>query len=149
MRRLFRHSFAPAIVATLGFAGAASAWSDNSYASFRISDAEGDRYLSAAWQTCLDRAVSTADMRDCSAREYVRLDRRLNQVYRATMARLTPPARIRLRDAQRAWLRVRFDDCERDLQQNGTGGTADLLNNDGCIQREVIRRIAWLERYRG
>ncbi|MDQ8756779.1 lysozyme inhibitor LprI family protein [Sphingosinicella sp. LHD-64] len=128
-----------------GLAGAAVASSDSGYAGFRISDAEADRYLSRAWTVCIDRAVSTVDMRDCSSQEYTRLDRRLNQVYRDRMTRLAAPARIRLRDAQRAWLRVRFDHC----REGGTGGTADLLNTDGCVQREVIRRIAWLERYRG
>lgn len=150
MRRLFRLSvrFGAAFLSPLVLANAAHAWSDSSYASFRIGDADAERYLSRAWRTCIDDAVSTADMRDCSSREYVRLDRRLNQVYRTRMTRLPAPARIRLRDAQRAWLRVRFDHCERQLQRDGTGGTADLLNNDGCIQREIIRRVAWLERYR-
>lgn len=146
MRRLFRHNAAFGFAAALlGLSGAALAWSDNNYAGFRISESDADRYLSRAWQVCIDGAVSTVDMRDCSAAEYRRLDRRLNQVYRDRMTRLAAPARIRLRDAQRGWLRVRFDHCS----DGATGGTADLLNSDGCVQREVIRRIAWLERYRG
>lgn len=146
MEHRFRHSIGRGCMAAalIGLAGAAIASSGSGYAGFRIGDAEANRYLSRAWQACIDRAVSTADMRDCSSQEYGRLDRRLNQVYRNRMTRLAPPARIRLRDAQRAWLGVRFDHCT----PGGTGGTADLLNADGCVQREVIRRIAWLERYR-
>lgn len=126
---------------------AAPAVAQSSYAAFRLSDVQEEGYLSAAGSACLNAAIATSDMRDCSAAEYDRLDGRLNRAYGAAMARRGPAARAALRGEQRAWLRTRWAACRR-AQLQGSGGTADLLNYDGCIQSELIRRIAWLERRR-
>lgn len=114
------------------------------YAGFRLSGLQEERYVSSAFAACADASGGvTSELRDCSAQEYRRLDGRLNRAYGAAMARRGPAARVALRNDQRAWLRTRWRRCAR---LRPTGGTADLLNRDGCVQSELIRRIAWLER---
>lgn len=64
---------------------------------------------SPAFRQCVrDSGGVTAAMRTCMADEYRRLDKVLNAAYRGALRRLqNDAARVRLRDAQRAWLKDR------------------------------------------
>jgi uncharacterized protein YecT (DUF1311 family) len=133
-------------ILVLGSASAAGA--TQPYERFRISDAEFQRVTSAEYRRCMDTSGGvTSNMRDCSETESLRLDARLNAVYRDAMSRLpTPAARNRLRALERRWVATRYRDCERNARSE-RGGTLWLIMMDGCGLDEDVRRIAWLERY--
>lgn len=128
-------------------AGPAAAGTQVSYAGFRLPDHALDRMLSPEYSRCMDGSGAvTAGMRGCAASEMARFDLRLNAAYRAAMARLpSAAARLRLRDAGRAWLRTRWNECRRVAGQED--GEMALLVLDSCQLEEMARRIAWLERY--
>ena len=67
-------------------------------------------------------AVTTADMRKCSANRYQAAQRALNEVYAGLMHKMDGGQRIKLRTAQRAWLRFRDAEADfvADTQRGGT-----------------------------
>ena len=139
---------ATTIAAALAIAAAASpASATGSYERFRVGDAEWERLTSREFDRCMDASGGvTLNMRECSSVEYGRLDRRLNAVYRTAMARLPDrAARHRLRALERRWLVARQEQCDRVFTR--FGGTIEFLDYDACALDELVRRIAWLERY--
>jgi len=107
--------------------------------------------LSPALGECIKSSGGvTVAMRDYMAQEYERLDRRLNETWRTTMARMPgDQARSRLRQLQREWIKTRRAECDEQVAQSGTGGgTADLLVYDNCQLEGIARRLVWLEVYR-
>lgn len=105
--------------------------------------------FSPAFSQCISLSVGvTIAMRNCSAQEYARLDRKLNATWRSTMSRIpNEAARFRLRQIQREWIKTRWAECDKQVAQSG-GGTADLLIDDDCQLRVIAQRISWLETYR-
>lgn len=117
------------------------------YTSFKISDADFERVTSHEYRECLDKSGGvTASMRNCSSTEFTRLDRELNIAYRDAMARLDPHGKAKLRNAERIWLKVRWQGCERQAAEE-EGGTLALLILDSCVILEMTRRVVWLQRY--
>jgi len=117
------------------------------YPSFKITDAQVARVLSIEFRQCVDRSGGvTSSMRDCGTKEFARLDRALNIAYRNAMAQLNASGKAKLRYAERRWLKTRWSECDLEAA-SGDGGTAALLNEDGCGMSEMARRITWLQRY--
>lgn len=117
------------------------------YSSFRASDADFERVVSVEYKKCEGEAAGvTAEMRDCSAAEFDRLDAQLNDEYREAMLRSRPSERAMLRQLQRRWLATRWRECDLAMAKE-EGGTLALLIGDGCRLTEMARRILWLERY--
>ena len=107
--------------------------------------------LSPAFGECIKSSGGvTAAMRDCTAQEYQRLDQKLNETWRMTMARMPDDrSRSALRQLQREWIKTRWAECDEQLALSGSGGgTADLLVYDNCQLGVTARRISWLETYR-
>lgn len=119
-------------------------------ASGRTATAVEARY-SAAYRTCLatgDAARGvTSGLLDCSGAEIDRQDARLNQTYRAVMARLGPRGRTKLRASERAWIGERDRGCRR-TSGLADGGTLASVMYSACILDRTIERTMWLERYR-
>ena len=136
------------LFAVIPLALAAPARADVPYERFQMSDSDRERLRHAGYDRCLDESETiTRLIFDCSIAELERLDARLNSVYRATMSRLpTRSARLRLRNLERRWLAVRWQECERVSEVN-EGGTLPQIMFDFCAVDEVSGRIAWLERY--
>lgn len=101
--------------------------------------------LSDDFRRCIRRSGGvTANMQDCMAAEYARLDRQLNVAYTRAMGELTTnQARKDLRGLQRGWLRERWSSCRVDMERAGGGSAGDLIYGD-CQLREIARRILWL-----
>jgi uncharacterized protein YecT (DUF1311 family) len=118
------------------------------YARFRPNEAQLRSIAEPAYAGCIDRSGGvTANMRDCNAQEFKRLDALLNQEYRSALARLpSARSRLRLRKTQRAWLGTRWRECDRRVDEEG--GTLAMLVGDACALAELSGRVLWLRAYR-
>lgn len=106
--------------------------------------------LSSDFDKCISASGGvTTVMRDCAAQEYVRIDRKLNTAWRATMSRMPDDeARFRLRQLQREWIKTRWVECDEQVARSGmAGGAGGLLIHDTCKLGVIARRISWLEAY--
>lgn len=73
-------------------------------------------------------------------------DRALNTQYSATMARLSAPTRLLLRDAQRSWISFRDQQCK--FESSGVrGGSAYTMVYAGCLKRMSDERTRQLRSY--
>ncbi|MES2819271.1 MAG: lysozyme inhibitor LprI family protein [Pseudomonadota bacterium] len=104
--------------------------------------AEDDGYT-AAYAPCMDAAVSTQDIVECTDEETLKQDGRLNRGYKAALQGFSDEQQPRLRDAQRLWVKYRDANCE--LYANLTGGTIDLINSASCVLDMTKTRAAELE----
>jgi uncharacterized protein YecT (DUF1311 family) len=108
------------------------------------------RSLSAseAIERCDKAGGGNMEMGACVAEILDREDLRLNRAYQASMARLPPPQRASLRNAQRRWIRDRDAECAKeggDFAQAGiyvtmchvrlTEARADELERNGRRSR--------------
>ena len=72
-------------------------------------------------------------------------DAALNGRYAAAMARLSPPSRVLLRDAQRSWIGFRDRQCA--FEASGVeGGSAYPMVYAGCLARVTADRTRTLRR---
>lgn len=121
-----------------------------SYADFRLSAAEREARLSPDYQSCMERAAGTGEMRRCWAAEHRRLTALMEGALRNAVGRLShPAARERLRADQAGWQQRRQAHCQRALRESGdAGGSMGLIVLDGCALGELVRRTMWLEQHR-
>jgi uncharacterized protein YecT (DUF1311 family) len=132
-------------LALLTLPGPADAAQDRPYGQFHPSQATVSARMSSGFGACMGQTKGvTANMQDCLASEYTRLDRALNATYASVMRRRGDKGAADLRQHQRVWLKVRWDGCREDMEKAG-GGSAGILVFSDCQLREVVRRILWLE----
>jgi uncharacterized protein YecT (DUF1311 family) len=97
-------------------------------------------------QSC-DAATSQAAMTACGAAAAKKSDARLNATYMAVMARLSPAGKLRMRDAQRAWLAFRDKQCL--FESNGVdGGSIAPMVAQSCAMSVTDDRVKALSRFR-
>ncbi len=90
-------------------------------------------------------AQSQTGMNASAAQAARDADRALNTQYTATMNRLSPPSRTLLRDAQRAWITFRDQQCR--YEASGVrGGSAFPMVQSGCLARLSTERTRDLRR---
>jgi uncharacterized protein YecT (DUF1311 family) len=122
-----------------------------SYAQFELPEADVEARLSPQYQSCMERAQGTGEMRLCSTAEQRRLTPLMESAFRNAIGRNSNPAvRERLRAEQAAWFqRGRQAHCQRELRESGEeGGSMGLLVLDSCALNELVRRTIWLEQHR-
>lgn len=109
-----------------------------------------DNY-SAAYDACVEKSGGvTFDMVECSNAELSRQDSRLNRAYKSAMSVLTEERKVRLREAQRLWIKFRDADCG--IYYNLSGGTMDMINGSGCelsMTQERADALEWIARNGG
>jgi uncharacterized protein YecT (DUF1311 family) len=88
----------------------------------------------SAYDACMAKAVSTADMSMCQTAEVHRLDARLAAVLAKAIAALPADQAAKLRGSQRLWLRFRQSDCQV-FYGNATGTIATIDGGDCMISR--------------
>lgn len=112
--------------------------------------AQAQRYdLRPSFSICLDNAEGRDGViLECIDVEAAYQDGLLNQAYRRTMERLTPPQRIVLRNSQRQWLAHRWDRCIRENGDPAEGGTMERWLVAMCGLYEMIERTEWIANYR-
>ena len=106
-----------------------------------------ERRYSAVFGVCQKSAVTTHENEGCFIKEFARQDRKLNQVWRATLKRLVPNKRPLLVTAQRQWVSRRDPFC-RSKAKEFTGGTIAPVIYVSCRVEQTIRRTIWLEALR-
>lgn len=118
------------------------------YDNFKPNEAAYVKISGTLLENCLNQSDGvTIDMRNCHAAQYKRLDARLNREYQAALRRLgTAGQRRELREAQRRWLKARWNACYEEAKEE-MGGTLWLIIVDSCANEEMVRRTAWLNQY--
>ena len=74
-----------------------------------------------------DEARTQADMTMCAAMAYARADTALNQTYRQVLDGIDSARKETLREAQRAWIRMRDADCELENAEFEGGSIHPML----------------------
>jgi uncharacterized protein YecT (DUF1311 family) len=107
---------------------------------------ERDTCVGSLADACLDKGddPSTYGMADCSKREYLVWDERLNETYRRMMAELERDQQRELRDLQRAWIAFSDKKCSfyRVMQPQGS---IIIPIASYCAMKETGRQAVFLE----
>jgi uncharacterized protein YecT (DUF1311 family) len=96
------------------------------------------------FQSCYDHAANNHALIRCADMEYRHYDRLLNQNYRLLMQALPPREQVRLREAQRAWIRFRDLECDFEGYEM-RGGSGEPLLVLGCKAELTKRRVRELK----
>ena len=96
---------------------------------------------------CQNHAQITSDIAACFEAEFRRQDARLNQAWKATLARLPTTVHASLLAAQRRWVAERDPFCRND-SDGFAGGTIAPVVYVSCRVELTIRRTIWLENLR-
>ena len=92
------------------------------------------------------RAVTTGIL-DCNRAEIDRQDVRLNAAYRKAMSRLGPARKARLRALERAWIKHRERNCDKQAEPQA-GGSLYMIIHTACFLAATSERADYLEAYR-
>ena len=99
-----------------------------------------------AQQINCDRPQGDAQVRTCIWLRYEASDKRLNEVYKQLVAKLSREERSILAEAQLGWIKLRDKTCEFEVYQSRGGtGYGGFLNE--CLDRMTKQRLAELENY--
>ncbi|MEG4014591.1 MULTISPECIES: lysozyme inhibitor LprI family protein [unclassified Microcoleus] len=99
-----------------------------------------------AQQINCDRPQGDVEARTCIRFRYEASDKRLNEVYKQLVAKLSPEERSILAEAQLGWIQLRDKTCEFEVYKNRGGtGYGGFLNE--CLDRMTKARTAELEQY--
>lgn len=90
----------------------------------------------------------TSGLMDCSSAEIDRQDTRLNEAYKVVMMRFNPSQKSVLRASERAWIGERNARCFRASASEQGGSLAGVIYSN-CVLDETIKRLIWLETYKG
>lgn len=90
-------------------------------------------------------AQSQSALNATAAQNLQRADRALNAQYTATAGQLSTPSRTLLRDAQRAWITFRDQQCRYESSAV-RGGSAFAMVQSDCLARLTVERTADLRR---
>jgi uncharacterized protein YecT (DUF1311 family) len=106
-----------------------------------------DRLDTPTYKKCMEGSGGvTVAMRECIADEQVLQDKMLNDTYKVVMGRMVNNAqRIRMRDAEREWLKRTKKKCDAAGAAVGNG-TAGPLVIDDCWLSETETRTFYLRK---
>lgn len=107
--------------------------------------AQSGRSVMAQQINC-DRPQGDVQVRACIRFRYEAADKRLNEVYKQLIAKLSKEEKALLSEAQLGWIKVRDNTCEFEVYRNrGGSGFQGFLNE--CLERATKQRTAELEKY--
>ena len=95
--------------------------------------------MSACLLASVATAQSQAEMNQAADQSLRKADQALNDQYSATMDALSPPSRVLLRDAQRAWIGFRDQQCRYEASAVGEGSAYPMIVYM-CRERLTIER---------
>lgn len=98
----------------------------------------------AAVESCQD-PQTTAEMRDCAAADYQRVDRELNDVYQKLLKVLDDEGQHKLRESQRAWVKYRDANAEL-IADSSRGGTLEPLTRVSAMTQMTQERVGELRK---
>ena len=107
--------------------------------------AQSGRSVMAQQINC-DRPQGDVQVRACIRFRYEAADKRLNEVYKQLIAKLSKEEKALLSEAQLGWIKQRDNTCEFEVYRNrGGSGFQGFLNE--CLERATKQRTAELEKY--
>ena len=107
--------------------------------------AQSGRSVMAQQLNC-DRPQGDVQVRACIRFRYEAADKRLNEVYKQLIAKLSKEEKALLSEAQLGWIKQRDNTCEFEVYRNrGGSGFQGFLNE--CLERATKQRTAELEKY--
>lgn len=86
---------------------------------------------------------SNAEARECLGVEFQKADKKLNETYKATMARLSPAGREALKVQERQWIKTRDKQCN-----DGDGGSDAAVMEASCRVDATKKRIPEIDAFR-
>lgn len=105
--------------------------------------ADGSARYSKAFTICMDGSGGvTVDMVECMGAELTRQDAKLNAEYKVLMKGLSTERKTQLRNAQRAWITYRDENCA--FYYDPDGGTMARLDANMCMLRMTAERASEL-----
>ena len=94
-----------------------------------------------AQQLNCDRPQGDVQVRACIRLRYEASDKRLNEVYKQLIAKLSSEERSLLAEAQLGWIKLRDNNCEFETYRSRSGtGHSGFLNE--CLDRMTKARTA-------
>jgi len=96
--------------------------------------------LFTEYKACMDKAGGvTVEMKDCISAELSKQDNRLNTVYKQKISSLPENQKTSLRNAQRAWIKLRDSECKSQSKEEEGGTLEGILYGDCVLQKTAIR----------
>lgn len=80
------------------------------------------------------------DMNYCADQDFRASDAKLDDTYKALLAKLSEPEKTQIKDAQRAWLSYRDAECKFTIRQN-KGGSIYPMMWSGCLTEKTNARV--------
>ncbi len=99
-----------------------------------------------AQQINCDRPQGDVEARTCIRLRYEAEDKRLNEVYKQLIAKLSKEEKALLAEAQLGWIKQRDNTCEFQVYRNRGGSHFSGFLNE-CLERATKQRTAELEKY--
>ena len=86
------------------------------------------------------------EIKECIRLRYEAADRRLNEVYKQLIAKLSREERSLLAESQKGWIQLKENNCDFEVYGSRRGtGYRGFLNE--CLERMTQQRTAELEKY--
>lgn len=130
----------PAIVGVAALLGLGTAAVTNANATPDVSG------MRVAQQPNCNNPQTQGEMNACAGIAYQNADRRLNQVYRQLLPKLSGSRRQKLISAQQAWIKFRDANCTFERSEFA-GGTMEPMVYSSCLANVTKQRTAQLEQY--
>jgi len=87
-----------------------------------------------------------SEMNICAGLSYERADKKLNQLYRQLLPKLSPARRQKLITAQQAWVKFRDTSCEFERSAYEGGSIAPTIQA-GCWEKLTLQRTQEIQAY--
>jgi uncharacterized protein YecT (DUF1311 family) len=99
-----------------------------------------------AVQDC-NKATNQMDLNQCADANFESADRALNEVYRKLMeAQADQPAKDKLHDSERLWIKFRDGECARQVGPREGGGSIWPMDYANCLETKTAERLRELRR---
>jgi uncharacterized protein YecT (DUF1311 family) len=97
-------------------------------------------------QVNCSKSMVQSDLNACASQSAKLADRKLNQVYQTLIAKINQREKVKLVDAQLAWIQFRDRSCEFESSRYEGGSIAPLIQYS-CIRNLTERRTKDIEGY--
>lgn len=98
--------------------------------------------LSREYAVCMEKSGGiTADMLECLSAETKIQDAALNATYKRLMGKLEPEGQATVRQAQRAWIKERDEQCDAAAAEYENGSMGPVAHASCYLMKEVERTI--------
>lgn len=110
------------------------------------SPASGTTNLQLAQNPNCNNPQTQSEMNICASIAYQNADRKLNQVYRQLLPKLSAARKQKLIAAQQAWIKFRDSSCEFERSAYEGGSLAPMIYGN-CLANVTEQRTKDLQRY--